>query len=400
MKRLWRWTLTVILLLAAGAVLVVVFRPQAVPVDVAEVTRGPMQVTVEDDGQTRIRERYTISAPLAGQLQRIVLDPGDPVTANETLLAVIDPTDPALLDVRARAEAEARVSTAEAALARAEVVLERADVAYNFAVRERQRATEAASSGAAGAGELDEATMLFETAQQDARSAEFARDIARFELEQARAALVRTQPNGATAGEQAGFQIVAPVSGVVLRLFQESTAVVAAGTPLLEVGDPSDLEIVVDVLSTDAVRIEPGDEAVIERWGGGEPLRGAVRLVEPAAVTKISSLGVDEQRVNVIIDLLSPPDERASLGDAYRVEAAIVLWESPDALRVPAGALFHKDGQWRVFLLRDGRAVERPVEIGRRTGSTAQVLDGLEQGDIVVAYPSDRVRDGARVAPR
>lgn len=400
MKRLWRWTLTVILLLAAGAVLVVVFRPQAVPVDVAEVTRGPMQVTVEDDGQTRIRERYTISAPLAGQLQRIVLDPGDPVTANETLLAVIDPTDPALLDVRARAEAEARVSTAEAALARAEVVLERADVAYNFAVRERQRATEAASSGAAGAGELDEATMLFETAQQDARSAEFARDIARFELEQARAALVRTQPNGATAGEQAGFQIVAPVSGVVLRLFQESTAVVAAGTPLLEVGDPSDLEIVVDVLSTDAVRIEPGDEAVIERWGGGEPLRGAVRLVEPAAFTKISSLGVDEQRVNVIIDLLSPPDERASLGDAYRVEAAIVLWESPDALRVPAGALFHKAGQWRVFLLRDGRAVERPVEIGRRTGSTAQVLDGLEQGDIVVAYPSDRVRDGARVAPR
>lgn len=399
MKRLWRWTLTVILLLAAAAAVVVVFRPQPVPVDVAEVTRGPMQVTVEDDGQTRIRERYTISAPLAGQLQRIVLDPGDAVTANETLLAVIDPTDPALLDVRARAETEARVSTAEAALSRAEVVLERAQVAYNFALRERQRATEAAASGAAGAGELDEATMLFETAQQDARSAEFARDIARFELEQARAALLRTQPDGA-AGEQAGFQIIAPVSGVVLRLFQESTAVVAAGTPLLEVGDPSDLEIVVDVLSTDAVLIEPGDEAVIERWGGGEPLRGAVRLVEPAAFTKISSLGVDEQRVNVIIDLLSPPEERGSLGDAYRVEAAIVLWESADALRVPAGALFQEDGQWRVFLLRDGVAVERPVEIGRRTGVVAQVLGGLERGDVVVAYPSDRVRDGVRVAPR
>ncbi len=400
MKRWLRWMVSGLVLIAAAAVLMYVFRPQPVPVEVAEVTRGPMQVTVEEDGQTRIRERYIVSAPLAGQLQRIVLDPGDPVTAQETLLALIDPTDPSLLDVRAQAEAEARVRMAEAAVARAEALFERAGIEHNFAIREHERVVEAHRSGAAaGAREVDEAKMRLETAQQEEHSARFALDIARFELEQAQAALLHTRPGGEPE-DAAGFPIISPVNGAVLRLFQESMAVVAAGTPLLEVGDPADLEVVVDVLSTDAVRIEHGDSVIIERWGGDEPLRGAVRLVEPAAFTKISSLGVEEQRVNVIIDILSPVEERASLGDAYRVEAAIILWEDESVLRVPAGALFRDGEEWRVFTIKEGRAVEQPIELGHRNASEAEVLAGLAEGDRVVAYPSDRVRNGARVAPR
>lgn len=399
MKRPVRWMIIGVGLAAAAAVLVYVFRPQPVPVELAEVTRGPMLVTVEDDGQTRIRERYIISAPLAGRLQRIVLDPGDPVRAEDTLLAVIDPTDPSLLDVRAQAEAEARVRMAEAALARTDALFERAGVEHNFAAREHERVQELHRRGGAQAHELDAAKMRLETAQQEERSAQYARDIARFELEQARAALLHTRPDGAPEDE-AGFPLVSPVDGVVLRLFQESMAVVAAGTPLLEVGDPVDLEIVVDVLSTDAVRIERGDPVIIERWGGVGPLRGAVRLVEPAAFTKVSSLGVEEQRVNVIIDILSPAEERASLGDSYRVEAAIVLWEGENALRVPAGALFRREDAWHVFVVEAGRAVERRIEIGHRNPAAAEVVSGLEEGEAVIAYPSDRVRDGVRVTPR
>ena len=193
---------------------------------------------------------------------------------------------------------------------------------------------------------------------------------------------------------------MAPVDGVVLRVFQESAAVIAAGAPLLEVGDPADLEVVADVLSTDAVQIRPGAPVSIERWGGGEPLRAAVRLVEPSAFTKISALGVEEQRVNVIIDLLTGIDGRQSLGDAYRVEAQIVLWQEEDVLRVPAGALFRRGEQWSVFVIEDGQAAERPIKIGQRNGLVAQVLEGLRPGEQVIAYPRDRVSPGTRVIAR
>ncbi len=408
MKRAVRWI--ILGLLAAGiiALLFFAFRPQPVPVEVAEVVRGPMQVGVEEDGETRIRERYVVSAPLAGRLARITLDPGDPVTGGETLLATIDPTDPSLLDVRAVAQAQARVGAAEAALAQTEARLRAAQAEFEFSQREMTRVLGLYEAGTFGEEELDRARLREETAVQDVRSAEFAQDVARFELEQAQSALLRTQPQGEGATrpatgdvpQEGQFRIVAPVSGVVLRLFQESSAVVAAGADLLEVGDPRDIEAVIDVLSTDAVQIVPGAPATIERWGGGEPLRAVVRRVEPAAFTKISALGIEEQRVNVILDLATPFEQRQSLGDAYRVEANITLWQGDDVVQVPTGALFRRGDQWSVFLIENGIATERPVTIGHRNGLVAEVLEGLQPGDRVVAYPSDRVSSGTQVVER
>lgn len=395
MKRAWRWMIGVMVAVIAMLLLVYAFSPQPVAVDVVEVTRGPMQVGIEEDGQTRIRERFIISAPLAGRLQRITLDPGDPVTAGETLLALIDPTDPSLLDARSQAEAEARVRMAEAALARAEAVLQREQATSQLVQNDHRRIIDASERNASTSRELDQANLLLEAARQEVRSAEFARDVARFELEQATAALLHTRPDGSPKDD--GFPILSPVTGTVLRLFQQSMAVVAPGTTLLEVGDPADLEVIVDVLSTDAVRIRPGDQVIIERWGGSEPLRGAVRLIEPAAFTKVSSLGVEEQRVNVVIDLMTPQEQRVGLGDGFRVEVRIVQWSNADVLQVPAGALFRKGDQWFVFAIIDWVAREHQVEIGHRNGMVAEVLSGLHLGDTVVAYPSDRVVDGVRV---
>lgn len=406
MKRVVRWSILGLVALVIATVLIVAFRPQPVAVEIAEVVRGSMQVGVEDDGKTRIRERYVVSAPLAGRLQRITLDPGDAVIAGQTLLAAIEPTDPSLLDVRALAEAEARVRMAGAALQQAEARLQRARAELDFARRDLARLREL-DPVTAGVVEIDRAALRQETAIQDVRSAEFAQDVAQFELEQAQAALLHTRPPESPAAQgsteqqpDAHLRIIAPVNGVVLRLFQESSAVVTAGTPLLEVGDPKDLEAVVDVLSTDAVQIQPGAPATIERWGGGEPLRAAVRLVEPSAFTKISALGVEEQRVNVILDLLTPYEQRQSLGDAYRIEANITLWQADDVVQVPTGALFRRGEQWSVFVIENGLAAERNVSIGHRNGLAAEVLEGLEPGERVIAYPSDRVSSGKRVVPR
>jgi HlyD family secretion protein len=362
-----------------------------------------MQVGVEEDGQTRIRERYVISAPLAGNLQRITLDPGDPITAGQTLLAAIDPTDPSMLDVRAIAQAEARVRASEAAMLQAEAGYERAQAELDFAEKDLARIRELDAPGTLGDEELDRAELRQQTAVQDLRTARFAVDVARFELEQVQAALLHTRPGDSTTqptDASAQLRLIAPVDGVVLRLLQESSAVVTPGTPLLEVGDPRDLEAVVDVLSTDAVQIEPGAPATIERWGGGEPLRAAVRLVEPAAFTKFSALGVEEQRVNVILDLLTPFDQRQSLGDAYRIEANITLWQADDVVQVPTGALFRRGDQWSVFVIEEGLAREVPVQIGQRNGLVAEVLEGLEPGQQVIAYPSDRVSEGTQVVAR
>jgi len=387
-----------ILLIAAllgGASLTVwALLPRPVEVEVASVTRGPMRVTVEEDGVTRIRERYVVSAPLDGRLARMALDPGDPVIAEETVLATIEPTDPALLDARALAESEARVRASEAAVERALTELDRDMTALEFAEHEAARMRDLSEADAASSLELERANYAERFAQQDVRSAEYALQIARFELDLARSALLRAQG----ASGEAGFIISAPVSGRVLRVFQESVAVVAAGTPLLELGDPADLEAVVDVLSIDAVGIRPGDPVIFERWGGGAPLRGAVRLVEPAAFTKISSLGIEEQRVNVIIDLLSDPAEREGLGHGFRIEAGIIVWQAEDVLVVPESALFRSEGEgWATFVIEDGRAVIRTVEIGRRNGEVAEVLAGLEAAQRVIVHPGDRVGEGSRV---
>lgn len=403
MNRIIRRIPIVLIAVAVLAGLAYAFWPRPVQVELARIERGPLRVYVEEDGMTRIKEKYAVSAPLAGRLARVILKAGDAVTAGETILAAIDPSDPSLLDPRARAEAQARIRAAEAALERAQAELTRSGAALELAQTELARVRAAFGRSAATKRELDEAATLATVREQESRATAFALEIGRFELEQAKAALLWGDSDQGPDGTDSGdwrFEIRAPVSGRVLRVFQESAAVVQAGTPLMEIGDPSNLEIVVDVLSRDAVAIRPGAAVIMEHWGGEKPLNGRVRLVEPAAFTKISALGVEEQRVNVVIDLIEAPDAPGVLGDGYRVEANVLVWEADDVLVAPSGALFRQADRWAVFAVEDDRAVIRPVEIGRRSGASAQIREGLQEGAMVIVYPSDRVQEGTHVTIR
>ncbi len=382
---------------AALGLLVWAFLPSSIEVDLARVGRGPMQVTVDHEGKTRVRERYVISAPLAGRLLRIELHPGDTIAAGKTLLAAIEPSEPALLDARAVAKAEASVKAAEAAKGRAGPQLDSARASYELAETNLGRLRKLFDKRVVSHQDIDEGEHRFRVAVEDVRAAQFAAQIADFELELARAALVRTRPTTGGGADAGRFEIRAPVDGRILRVLQESEATIPAGTRLIEVGDPTDLEVEVDVLSNDAVKVTPGARAILEHWGGDAPLAGRVRLVEPSAFTKVSALGVEEQRVNVVIDIVDPPERRKTLGDAFRVEAKIVIWEQPDVLKVPSGSLFRSGDGWAVFVAERGRAHFRPVNIGPSNGIETQVLKGLAENDSVVLYPSDRVRDGVAV---
>lgn len=380
------------------------FWPKPLPVDIESVERGPMEVTVDEEGKTRIKERYMVSAPLAGRLRRIVLDPGDEVVAGETLLAVIEPNDPALLDARSLAEATARVKAAEASVRQSVPNLERARTALEYAQSEFRRAKQLAERNNLAQQDLENAELALRVKTEEYKSAQFAEQIAKFEEELAQAALIRVQPS--LAPENAGsadaprIEIHSPISGRVLHVKEENAVVVAPGTPLIEIGDTRDLEIEIDVLSSDAVKIEPGAMVRLEHWGGGFPLLGSVRLVEPAAFTKISALGVEEQRVNIVVDFEDDPDKRSSLGDGYRVEARIVVWKQNSVLKVPANALFRQGKEWAVFRVENGRATLRKVRIGQNNGLEAEVIEGLAENDLVVAHPSDKIADGIAVIAR
>ena len=390
----------IVLGLALAGALVYSFRPQPVAIDAVAVVRGPLQVTVDEEGKTRIKERYIVSSPLAGQLLRIDRHAGDQVAAGKTLITAIEPTDPGLLDIRALAQAEARIKAAEAAKARALPLLEEARAAYTLAEQELGRAGQLRAKGVITQSDFDTIAFRERSAGAQLRSAQFAVQIAEFELQLAQAALLRTQPRTGNTPDSWRFEILSPVDGRVLRVFQESATVVSAGTPLVELGNPADLEVEVDVLSTDAVKIAAGAKVQFEHWGGTPPLNGRVRLVEPAAFTKVSALGVEEQRVKVVIDFVDPPESWKALGDAYRVEARIVIWEQDDVMKIPAGALFrHADG-WAVFAIEAGRATLRPVRMGRNNGLEAEVLEGLRVGERVILHPSDKIRPGRAIAPR
>ncbi|TWT94812.1 putative efflux system component YknX [Botrimarina colliarenosi] len=386
--------LVIAALVVAG--LVLAFWPDPVPVEMARADRQTVLVTVDEDGKTRIREKYVVSAPLSGRLLRVDLDPGDTVERDKTVLSVIEPRDPELLDARALAQAKARVDAAESGLARTEPEIEQARLEADNAEKELVRVQAAAEGGAATESELDAARLRHHFTTEGIRSAYYAREIAEFELEQAKSALLRSGA-GAEQPDEWTFPIRSPIDGRVLRVFQESAAVVSAGTPLLELGAPSDLEIEIDVLSSDAVLIEAGDRVLLERWGGDKPLDGRVRLVEPAGFTKISSLGVEEQRVNVIVDLVEAPDERRELGDGFRVEARIVVDEAPDVVCVPASALFRQGDGWFAFKVAEETAHLTPVKVGRRNDTLCEITEGIAEGDTVIIHPSDRVADGVRV---
>lgn len=401
MKLVRKLLLGVVALAIVGGV-VYAFLPQPVIVDVAAVTRGRLEVSVNEDGRTRIKERYFVSTPLAGRLRRVELEPGDEVVAGETVLATILPDAPGLLDPREREQAQARVSAAQAAVSRARSDLDAAQVGREIAEAQHERLRRLEERDAASELQMEQATLAMRARQEEYRSAEFSLQIAQFELAQAEAALRRFEPmpDDETPTDEWHFEIKAPISGQVLRVMQESATVLPAGTPVIELGDPTNLELEIDVLSTDAVKIEPGDTIRLEHWGGEEPLTGIVRLVEPSAFTKISALGVEEQRVYVIGDLATSDEQRSKLGDAFRFEARIVVWEGDDVLRVPTSALFRQGEEWGVFVIEEGKAAVRTVRLGHRNADAAEVLEGLEDGETVITYPSDRVQAGISVAPR
>ncbi|MEE8272502.1 MAG: HlyD family efflux transporter periplasmic adaptor subunit [Alphaproteobacteria bacterium] len=401
MKAFRRWAWRV-----AGAVVVVsalayAFRPQPVPVDTAVVARGPLVVTVDDDGETRVREVYLVSAPLPGRVLRFDGDVGDPVTAEETVLATILPTDPTFLDIRTRSELEAVVRAADAARTLAEAEVARTEAEVDYAVAEHERATRLFDRGTISAAALDRARMGARTQEAALMTARAALNVREHELATARASLIGPSADDRDVDRYSGccFLVRAPVSGRILRIVHESEGVVAAGAPLVEIGDPHDLEVVVDLLSSDSVRVEEGAAALIEDWGGPS-LNGRLRRIEPYAFTKVSALGIEEQRVNVIIDFVDPPELWRQLGHGYQVEARIVVWQGDDVLKSPQAALFRDGNDWAVFVLADGRASLRRIEVGHMDGRHAEVLDGLAAGDTVVLHPSDRVTDGVRAVAR
>lgn len=381
--------------LALAALVVYALQPSPVPVEAVEVVRAPMQVTLDEEGETRVRDRFVISAPVTGRVLRIELEPGDPVKANTTVLATFQPGDPALLDVRTRAELSARVGAAEATLERARAVAQQAAVELEKARRDEARARALAKDGLIPPDQLEQAEVALRMRQEAVEAAQAQVRAATSELEAARAMLL---PVGAGNPMRDGvIQLRSPIDGVVLRRVHESEALVPAGEPLLEVGDVSQLEIVSDYLSTDAVQIRPGQPVLIERWGGGHVLRGRVQRVEPSGFTKISALGVEEQRVNVIIDFEDPREAWEQLGDRFRVEVRVVVWERPDVLVVPVSSLVRRGEEWTVFVIENGRAVQRAVRIGQRNDVQAEVLSGLEEGARVIAFPGDAVSDGVGV---
>ena len=391
-KRLVRIGLVVLVL---GAILVWAFRPAPVPADFATVSRGPLEVTVDEEGQTRVRDRYVVSAPVPGRMERIELEPGDPVVARKTVLAQFRPVDPQLLDVRTRAELEGRVKAAETTIGGARAERDRIATELTFARSELKRTEGLVKGGALAARDLEAAEQTVKAQERALQSAEFAVRTAQYQLETARAGLLQTQ-----AGRVATIPLLSPVSGVILRRLQQSEAVVPIGQPLLEVGDLADMEIVSDLLSSAAVRVQPGQAARIEQWGGDRPLNGRVRRVEPSGFTKVSALGVEEQRVNVLIDFEDPRDLWKAIGDGYRVEVRIIVWSKPDVLKVPSSSLFRDETQWAVYKVADGRALRTSVEIGQRSGLEAEVLSGLQPGDQIVVYPSDAIQNGVKLVSR
>ncbi len=392
--------LMVVFCLAVVGAIVYAFLPQPIAVDIATVERGALRVTVDEDGKTRIKERYIVSSPLSGRQLRIELNPGDEVRAGETLVASIEPTNPDLLDARTLAQTRAKVNAAEAALKRAGPDLEKARDAMSFAKSELDRITGLFQREVVSQSDFDNADLLYRTRAQEYKSAKFAEEISRFELELAKAALLRADPETKPESVTQHFEIYSPISGRVLRVFQESATVLSAGAQLVELGDSTDLEVEVDVLSKDAVNIKPSSNVLLEQWGGDQPLSGIVTLVEPQAFTKISSLGVEEQRVNIIIDFRDPPKNRKSLGDGFRVEARIVTWEHASVLKVPTSSLFREGKQWAVFIVNDDRAELRPVKIGHRSSLEAEVVAGLQPNDRVILHPSDKIKPGVAVVSR
>lgn len=374
------------------------FLARPVPVDMAKASLGPMRETIEEEGKTRVKDRFVISAPVAGFMRRIRLKAGDPVNKDQTLIE-LEPLRSGAPDPRSRAAAEAVVSAAKAALKAAEQNARGRTADADYAKTSLNRIRKLFETGSVSADSMEQAVTAERRAEAARLAAEEAVKVSRFDLDRA---LTELRNYDVAGGENRNpvIEIRAPAGGRILKVHRESEGVVSPGEPLIDIGDPGRLEVEVEVLSADAVKMSPGTPVLFERWGRGEALSGKVRVVEPSGFTKISSLGVEEQRVLVVAELAGAPSDETGLGDGYRLDAQFIIWEGTDILQIPASALFRKGEKWAVFVVRNKTAYEQEVEVGHRNGLTAEILSGLSEGSEVIAHPDDLVTDGVRVRPR
>ncbi len=386
----WLIIASVLALIVAG------LWPKPIKVETGVVAREALTVSVLEEGKTRVRNRYIVAVPVVGLMKRVTLKPGDMVKARETVITSIEPASAPLLDPRARQQAEAAVSLQMAAHERSQAMLKASQLAWQRADAELQRINSEKTVGIISQSDRERIEAEAAIKASEVRAMEFEGKIREFELAQARAVLSRP----ATQLTENLVEVKAPVSGVVLRVMQESEMIASPGREILEIGDPTDLEIEAEILSRDAVAIRPGANAFIEQWGAGAPLTGKVRRIEPAAFTKVSSLGVEEQRVLVLIDLVNPPDEAKALGDRFRVEARIATWHVDDVLVVPSSALFRENNTWKTYQLIKGIAHKRDVEIGHSDGRKSEVISGINEGDRVLLHPPDAVKDQSKVVEK
>jgi HlyD family secretion protein len=388
--------ISILIALALSAGVILALRPHPLDVDVARVVRAPLDQKVVDEGRARVRERYTVSAPVAGTLARIELNEGDVVEPGAVLARLLPLPSP-LLDPRARQVAQQRLASSVDTQKQNAATVSRAETAFDQAHRELARVEALARQGALPPAQLDQVAAEARMREAELSSARFSEQVAEHDIEQARAALERFSPGGRPTDQ---FEVTSPVHGQVLHVLHKSEGVVEAGNALIEVGDPRALELVVDVLSQDAVSVHAGMPARLLHWGGEPPLTAKVRRVEPSAFTKTSALGVDEQRVNVVLDPDGPADAWRAIGDGFAAEVEITVWSKPDVLQVPTSALFREGAGWQVFVVSGGRAVARNVQVGHRGALESEILGGLDVDEAVIIHPGASVRGGARVAFR
>ncbi|KPA20925.1 Nickel and cobalt resistance protein CnrB [Shimia sp. SK013] len=405
-KRQSRRVVTVTAALVIAAALGAAFWPKPMPVDLGEVTRGPLVVTVDEEARTQVRDPYVVSTPIAGRLMRVALEPGDFVEAGKTVVAQMLPTNPAALDIRTREQANASIAAAEAALRVAEADVNKALADRDLAEEDVKRARALFKQDTISKAALDRAEGTWRSVQAIVDTARAAISMRVADLNNAKARLIGFDDQGlyqaAPGADSKPISLPSPITGRVLRIIQKSETTLGAGAPILEVGDTaSDLEVVVELLSTDAVRVDVGNRVIITNWGGAGDLAGEVERIDPWGFTKHSALGVEEQRVNAVIQFTGDPEQWRTLGHGFRVEARIVVWDVEDALIAPSSALFRQNGRWMVFVAQaDGAAVLREVRVGRNNGLNAQILEGLEAGENVVLYPSAGLTDGAKIVQR
>ncbi|MCF6196718.1 MAG: HlyD family efflux transporter periplasmic adaptor subunit [Emcibacter sp.] len=382
------------------ALLVYAFIPEAEKVDLAQVQRGDVLITLDGEGKTRIRDIYVVSAPIEGRVMRIESEPGDVVKAGETIIANMIPADPRFLDKRSETQARADVQGAEAAKGLAASKVDRARAELEFALAEYKRAEELFKNGNVSISRLEQNDLQVKMRKAEVKTALADLQVMESRLAAAKAQLVQPGDEGNNDVDRCQVCVHAPVDGKLLRIFHKSEGVIPMGTALAEIGNPENLEIVIEMLSRDAVKVRPGDMALVKRWGGDTDIRARVRLVEPSGYTKISALGVEEQRVNIILDFIDPIEKWRALGNAFRVEASIVVDRAENVLHVPVSALFRQNEQWSVFVERDGRAVLQAVDVGRRNDHEAEIVKGLTENDRVIIHPGNDVSDGTRIVAR